>query len=342
MKSERRKLAVVLGAGASYDVRNEGSTADMAWRPPLTMDLFNIAQRPNFEPILSYYPDAASLVQELAPLCHNVRGFDLEAKLREYAEHPDCRIRRQFMQIPPYIHDVIGNASDRYVRFAGCYAQLVKAVLADVPHDVAFIVLNYDDLLEQALDAFVGVFRSIDDYIVSNRQAMVIKIHGSIDWFHIFQSHDKDWQTAIQELDLSSPLTPVEVRKDWRREVPRGNVDQEFMWAYPVLTAPLAGKGPMSIVCPPNHVRAVRSFLAECEKVLVIGTSGQDDDLFELLSSSLRRNVAAEVIGVAGVADVLGRFCDRISQFSMARSTSYDCGFKTYLTRDDLRRFLER
>jgi hypothetical protein len=56
---------------------------------------------------------------------------------------------------------------------------------------------------------------------------------------------------------------------------------------YPLLTAPLAGKGHADFVCPREHIQAAQEFLQTCRKFLIIGTSGLDDDLLNFLNTSV-------------------------------------------------------
>jgi hypothetical protein len=62
----------------------------------------------------------------------------------------------------------------------------------------------------------------------------------------------------------------------------------EREWLYPVMTLPLATKTPGDAVCPQSHLETLQAFLADCEKYLVIGTSGRDADLLHILSESPR------------------------------------------------------
>ena len=51
-----RKICVILGAGASYDVHDAGSSVqDGGLRPPLAQDLFNFAERDRFRTVLAEY-----------------------------------------------------------------------------------------------------------------------------------------------------------------------------------------------------------------------------------------------------------------------------------------------
>ena len=53
---------------------------------------------------------------------------------------------------------------------------------------------------------------------------------------------------------------------------------------YPVLTAALSGKDHTALRFTVQHQHALQRFLRECERYLVIGTSGLDDDLLGFLN----------------------------------------------------------
>ena len=88
-----RKICVILGAGASYDVHDAGSELrDKGLRPPLARDLFNLDQLNRFRSILDEYEGAVVLAQRLA----NKSGqpdFDIKKELRRIAEHPKGQLR---------------------------------------------------------------------------------------------------------------------------------------------------------------------------------------------------------------------------------------------------------
>src|SRR5690606_29256469 len=65
------------------------------------------------------------------------------------------------------------------------------------------------------------------------------------------------------------------------------NLDFDGNAWFPVLTAPLAEKGPHSMVCPPEHVQALRSAVSRADKILFVGTSGLDTDLLEVMEGSV-------------------------------------------------------
>jgi len=77
-----RKVCVILGAGASFDVHGAGSDlCREEFRPTLAQDLFNFDQRDGFREILKDYAGAIVLAQGLASRS-GLPEFDIEKELK--------------------------------------------------------------------------------------------------------------------------------------------------------------------------------------------------------------------------------------------------------------------
>lgn len=134
-------------------------------------------------------------------------------------------------------------------------------------------------------------FVDIPQYVEANRVCKAVKIHGSTDWFIPFGSIG-NWSEHILGLNVLGPweldqvviFKKVPVVKDYAP--PRGSPAYGKM-LYPLVTAPLAGKQDTEFVAPPTHIEVAKKFLNKCSKFLIIGTSGLDEDLFQLLDSSI-------------------------------------------------------
>jgi len=69
MTTTKKKACVILGAGASYDVANDGAPIrNPELRPPLARELFNMEKRREFSNVMTSYPGAKVLSSSLAPL----------------------------------------------------------------------------------------------------------------------------------------------------------------------------------------------------------------------------------------------------------------------------------
>jgi hypothetical protein len=284
------KACVILGAGASHDVKGEASPyIESGFRPPLAKELFDIENHPVYWEIIDKYPGAKVLAQSLAPLISSGQ-VSVEKELRRCAEHHDPRIRSQFKYIPAYLRDLLHSASYKYTEMPSSYIELAKELLAEHPHDVLFIILNYDNLLEQALQWFEPrlKFDNISDYVAVNRPAKVVKLHGSINWFRTMHRDDREsWDSALARFDPSiKPSENEIIVTNWSRPI-RDYGDFHPQQVYPILTAPLAGKGVSDAVCPDSHAEVAKEFLRDCQKFLIVGTSGLDEDLLTMVDSAL-------------------------------------------------------
>lgn len=337
---ESQKVCVILGAGASFDVRSDASPINNPdLKPPLANKLFD-ATNSKFWDVLSRYSGATFLAQNL--IADLANGTGLEDALRHYADHPSEQLKQRFKHIPPYLRDLLWLCSGSYTRVPSGYVRLVTELLAEHPHEAMFIVMNYDDLLEKALESFDSEysFVNMDNYIYRHRPAKVVKLHGSIDWFRPVPGHDLTWDKAVERLDIQKPFLDVRVIK--HGSVTRDTKVSKDIWGvgfdsyvYPVLTAPLAGKGLTDVVCPATHQSFAREFIAKCGKVLVIGTSGMDDDLLDLLNSSLNQE-ATKLIHFVGDAEgtdhALGLFRNGVGIFRNGpRVSEFYGGFQSYV-----------
>jgi len=212
-KLPEKTCTVILGAGASYDVHIPGTTTDPRsdFTPPLTVQLFDT----RFQGQRNHFKGSKFLGYELASLA-KAGALNLEQKLREYANHNNQSIRRLFKDIPIYIRSVLIACSSHYYEHSGAHAFLIKRLLAIYPHHVLFISLNYDDLLERSLASYSGKsITHMDEYVDKERQALIVKLHGSIDWLTPIGDVDPQrprnisWEVAIENLDLSKPVGPI-------------------------------------------------------------------------------------------------------------------------------------
>ena len=117
-------------------------------------------------------------------------------------------------------------------------------------------------------------------------------------------------------------------------------------WIYPILTAPMAGKGPADVVCPDSHIEFAKEFLADCHKFLIIGSSGLDNDLLALLDSVLEpgEEFFVDFVGDgegAGISwsnyqQMIGAFG---GTYVVHRTRLFKKGFRQYVSSDAMRQF---
>ncbi len=358
----RQRITVVLGAGASHDVHNGSVPMSQErverWKPPLATELFE--PRESFNEIRVRYPGARVLAQVLQPKA-DAGSFDVEQELRRLSESSLSAIRKHFLDIPPYLRDVIwavgqdplAGGGFGYVQDPGGYQQLIHQLVADSNCDLAFVVLNYDTLLERSLEAFdprTFTFSEIEDYVDEARQAIVLKVHGSVDWWVPLASRASQWRIAVEEVGLpkpsSSDLILIRTGIPHSDGAKNGN-HTGASWLYPRITAPLAGKGPEALVCPPGHLDALGTFMDSCHKYLFIGTGGYDTDVLDFMDKRMPVGSFANFVG-GGSAREAAKARNRILS-SLSRklenadvqpeNDTYSDGFRAYLATSHLRDF---
>jgi hypothetical protein len=344
------KYCVILGAGASHDVYGPGSTllqGDDRWKPPLAKHLFAFNQFPHYWNIIRPYRGARALAQRLETTV-SLGEEALEQELSRLAVHPDTETRENFKHVPAYLRDLLRTASREYVTNPSGYSALVHELLAEDPaSQVLFLTLNYDDLLEQAITDYDPTFKfsCLPDYI--KNRAHVVKLHGSINWFlRLTDEPNITWEGAVRTLALIGNLS--EDRRIWVGSDVSSTFNRlEHYWLYPVLTAPLAGKNDKnSFTCPSSHLASATDFLKDCERFLIIGASGRDDDLLSYLDSVLdaQRRLLVHLVGLEqGAQQAAELFSTRIKAFAASKvplnAYVYDGGFQSYIKSGGLRKF---
>lgn len=322
-----RELLVVLGAGASYDCANEASICDAAHRPPLARELFHVASRPAFWEVLRQYPGAMALAPDLAELSLQ-SAVSIEDELRKLASHSDSLTRQHFEDIPRYLSSLLTSVSKKYASMPGSYVRLVKRLVADEPHRVTFVSLNYDDLLEQGIQSYVrGLsFDHISDYVHRDRSIWVVKPHGSIDWFV------KTTKYTSHDFSRSSPTVRYEVPvRPWTIQVRRDLGVPLHGEVYPVVTAPMSEKTNQDLVCPDEHVQCLIHACCKAEKALFIGTSGLDGHILRLIGEYAKSLRMVHIVGKDEMGDIRERIAGSLRSVDSQAYEIFDQGFRAYL-----------
>ena len=277
----------------------------------------------------------------LATLTPDVMG--VEDALRRYAFHATDQLRENFKFIPLYLRDLLWTTSSQYVHTQSSYDQLVQHLVGEVPHDVLFINLNYDNMLEKAITRYSPDhrFEVLREYVKVGRSPLVVKLHGSVDWFMILQPNVGDWADAVREREILKP--PEEDIVIMPGKPTALSLRHSGNYMYPLITAPIAGKELADVVCPDSHVDVAQEFLSACEKFLIIGTSGLDHDLFALLNASVATGShMIQVVGKEQAWETSDRFRQQVAAFSDPDPRKpYVEGFRAYVSSDDWRAFAD-
>ena len=249
--------------------------------------------------------------------------------------------------MPPYLRDLLWSASYQYTPTPGTYLQLIYALLANVPHHVLFLILNYDTLLEQALGLFDSRinFDNIGSYVKEDRQAKLVKLHGSVDWFKLIGGSELSWEDTVYSHDVFRRADDSSIHIE-SHQGPLQTVLITGNRPYPILTAPLAGKGIADMVCP-THIQVAQDFLKQCRKYLIVGTSGLDKDLLALLDEAVQpsSHPTVQLVGLTDAHEALQNFEKGVRAFRGRRLTPpgflFQEGLRQYIDSGELAKFAE-
>lgn len=341
-----KKLTVILGAGASYSLNPDPKALDnQGYRPPLAADIFR--GNTEFRRILNRFPLAENLASDIdRKIRQNREGMGLEQILKEYEtilnSGNESIIARNFLQIPLYLNELFGEISQLFTKQPDEYNNLVTQT-TDKLDEVMFLTLNYDTLLEISLSRNFGIdFASEEQYINENGWSL-IKLHGSTNWYHLFETQIQDPTPEKYLQMLKTVATPLPLQKEFTMSISSGyglkNIGNSFI--YPALTVPVDGK--YDINCPESHQTKAKEFLTGCHNYLIIGTSGNDQDLLDLLKSHVR---SAHVMLVGreeeSTLNTKKKFMDAVPQFQNSIEVfHHQRGFSEFVDSGKLDEFLE-
>jgi hypothetical protein len=343
-----KKIAIILGAGASYDVipnnqRNQAvKNSDFA--PPRTKDLFTLSR--TLEPYLAQYNRAYTAIGNMRNRLERAEE-SLEGLLRQLKESGETSKVQQFKQIPLYLQHIFGLISREYCYHPLNYASLIsEAVRSDI-EQVAFVTMNYDLFIDQALSREFNMgFTDMNKYINNNEKWIYVKLHGSVDWSRkikpeAIKNHGGGIGAYLENIDsmdieknLEKPIEKVDNYLD------RMEGRSEY---YPALTVPVDNKYEFN--CPDEHIQALKSLLKECSSFLLIGVSGKDKDLLDLLKENVSSAHLVAVVGGANVQETGYRFMEAVPAFNSNMTGTkwrhFNDGFSSFVHSKDLQSFFD-
>lgn len=239
---------------------------------PLTVDLFD---ENRFDSHLRRH----SLAQQAGRFINRRRASDdalaLEQAIRDLRESRHAHHNHMALDVPLYLQDLLVDVSSELRSEAFRFDDLIEAVLR--LEYVFFITLNYDLLLDSRLSSFHPL-RHFGDYIATDKNWSLLKLHGSVNWYFKTDS-------PVDRSQPSSDLTwdPGSIQCD-----PTEGALQKCRdtWSYPALALP---EGPEDrLVLPTSHHEFLEARLHAAREInlLVIGYSGLDAEVLTLFKES--------------------------------------------------------
>jgi len=300
-------LMVVLGAGASYDsVPFLTGNPGYRERPPLADELFQ--DRPDFLNVMQRFPVCQAIIPLVQmPASGGTVEQVLEHLQSESDEYPERH--KQLAAIRYYLHVMLWECEQRW-RGIGRGISNYKTLLDQIERwrepdeQVCLVTFNYDRMIEDALPV-VGVnIHDLSDY-VGSKTYKLIKLHGSVNWGRLVHTHvlsirDKNvWDVAyemidrIQELNITDTFRIV-------NELPMARSERDPDFAlFPAIAIPVQTK--QHFECPKEHVDALREFIPQTGKLLMIGWRAMEGHFLKLLADGLDHRL--RVMAVSGSLD---------------------------------------
>src|SRR5260370_30458401 len=180
-----RKLAVILGAGASRGCLGNGIAARASdqWLPPLANELFDR----RFDPLLTRFIRLAAHLDDVRIVLSS-EGANFEKCLLDFYRSAERSGDRWPLDIPLYLRELLWTVSDEYLQGSSKYDTLVQRVLGSPFERIMFLNLNYDLFVENALrNCNRHLFDSVRSYIPPNKKWLLINPHGSVNWARILE-----------------------------------------------------------------------------------------------------------------------------------------------------------
>lgn len=292
----KNDLLVIFGAGASFDCADKTkSSVNKEYRPPLTSQIFS-RQYPledrstpgginSFkDSILNRHFFASSIGHEYNPNT-SLEIYLSGLKISNYASD-----RKKYLALCIYLHDLFENISSRYLNASldnNYHSLLLKLRKTQFPR-INFLTTNYDTIFDATLEKlYTFVFQDLNDYLNfqgDGKTFNYIKAHGSINWSFLLN----DQCIELRESD-NIINGRINVNDDLMRSIESANlVKINHMIAsgkikFPAIAVPL---GKYKFISPVQ----VENFLGQklnVSHILIIGYSGRDNTIFDLLKKIL-------------------------------------------------------
>lgn len=287
-----RNLTVIFGAGASND-----SGAYAQWRDdncPLPLAKYLFAD--DFDHILARYPQLGKRIAEVQNrLESKKKSENIEMILRDLYFSAERHGKYWPYQIPLYLRHLFWEFSFPYEHNATNFDAFLRPVLESSLNKVMFVSLNYDLLLDFAIEGYESPgwkFETVNSYVPEGKKWLLIKPHGSINWATEIDNCPPDCTrggyfpsqlNARPHFPKSQELKFVRWNPQQRDcYVPMPN-PQPDGFLYPQIVIP--AEKPKEFVCPPSHIEHARTFIKNCTNFLFIGFSGHDQDIAQLLET---------------------------------------------------------
>jgi hypothetical protein len=340
-------LLVILGAGASYDSvpsRPPDSFKSLPFRPPLANELF--ADRPLFVASMDKFEKCKPIIPYLQNLRegqtveHLLEGLQAEAEIR-----PERG--RQLLAVKYYLHVMLWQCEHNWNAEAigiTNYLTLLDQIEQWRRPDerVCFVTFNYDILLDRVMPTVGVKISEIADYIKHDTYKL-IKIHGSINWAREVNTpldnvEGNPWTRAYQIIDRF-PEIEVSRRYCIVTECPVSTGGRIPL--YPAIAIPVETKTESHFECPDDHMAALKAFLPEVKKILIVGWRGMEAHFVKILKEHLKSSGAVPTMVVSGSKESAIEIGQRLRSEILIDIAPAESGFSDFILDREGKNFLK-
>ncbi len=336
-----KNLIVLIGAGASAGAVVPGINSRHGWAPPVTKDIFNI----RFESILNKFGSVSSFAGINDDLAN---GADLEIYLNAhigthltYSRLSDTR-RRQINQLPLYLQDLFRYITDLFSA-TNYYRRLVDQ-LFESNIKVTFVTLNYDLLLDRAIEDASGIqLDNFANYFVNSGKWVLLKPHGSINWFRQIMNrygqtgeNFESWKAIVNRMNILTDLDKIIFHVEKLNSSDTNSFTNGFINNVPFYPALAIPNGEYEFIYPVDNYREIlEKNLQESENYLLIGLSGYAKDLLKVLNDNVKSVRNLLIVGRSHVNDTYEKLILEAPVFSRdqwsVNDVKYGSGFENFV-----------
>jgi len=351
------KLAIIFGAGASYDflptypADDASSNSLRQHRIPLADYFFQ--NRSDFAGI-------AAKLRRLLPILPELRNRSTNRSVEEVLEELGSlerdnpywgRRQRELTAVKFYLQKAIWWSELAMVGHAegvSNYATLIGYIERFRRNEdpVILITFNYDTLIERALSLHFDDFRfnAINDY-VRHPNYKLFKLHGSVNWgnpvaedarLDVHQTAERITDTIIELSDS------IHYQSDQFAVLDEpGVVVGE--WVYlPAISIPVQTKSHFS--CPQDWLSLLENLLLGVSNLLVVGWRGGEEHFLKRVVPVLNNNAHLNLTVVSANETSANETQARLQTAGLkaARTWMYAGGFTRFILSDDVKIFLRR
>ena len=351
------KLAIIFGAGASYDFLPTYPPGDTSsqflnqLRIPLANQLFE--NRSEFASIASKLPRLLPLLPELRNRSGNRSVEEVLEELRSIEKNDPYWSRRQqeLTAIRFYLQQAIWWSEIAMVdRAAGVsnYTTLIGFIerFRKSKEPIILITFNYDTLIERALSLHFNDFNfeAINDYI-RRPTYKLFKLHGSVNWGYPIEGDARlDMHQPAERLrnaiiDLSDNVYYADDQFAVLDE-PRIALNK---WLYfPAISIPVQTKSHFS--CPKEWLPHLDTLLNGVSNLLVIGWRGAEEHFLKRVVPVLNKNADFHLSIVSHTDISANETQAQLQRAGLvpARTWLYPGGFTKFISNGDAKVFLRR